>query len=580
MKHQTFYRSLLIFITFALLFCGGCSSIPREELAIDQHLIPEESDPGVFTDQSDSPCSYFYFLWGTHAENNTLYNEAEEAFEKALICDPDSSYVLRKLPILLIRMGKQDGAEKWLRTLIEKFPNDTQDRLLLARLKIRSGKIDAAIQLYTELIELNPLDETMLLRLGFLYAEQNRFIEAEQTFHQALSINNGSLFAHLYLARLAIQTEEMEKAATWYEKALAINWSTDLALEIAEFYNMQKNYKRVELLYRAILENQPDDLPAGLGLVHTLLLQDKEKDALQILADLRKSSDDSNQIDIIAARLYLRSKNLEKAAAILEPIATPQGSAEAAYMLAVIRYQQKNFEVALDLLQTIKEDYVNFGDSILLQIRILLEQKKNDKALQLIHQTLDNENTATPELYTLLASLYMEQKQPQKGYDILDIALIKYPDNAKIYFEYGLLLEQDTLQQKAIVYMEKVLELEPNHAEALNYLGYTWADNNVNLEKALEYIQKSMLLNPGNGYIQDSLGWVYFRMGKLDLAIKEILAALQLEPDDPHIHEHLGDIYMVQGDKKKAKEAFKKAEQLFSTTNNKARVQEKINALK
>jgi tetratricopeptide (TPR) repeat protein len=476
-------------------------------------------------------------------------------------------------------MEKQAGAEKWLRTLIEKFPDDTQDRLLLARLNIRSGEIDKAIILYTELIELNPLDETMLLRLGFLYAEQNQYMEAKQTFHQALSINNDSLFAHLYLARLAIQTEDMKQAATWYEKALAINWSADLALELAEFYDMQKNDKAVERQYRTILENQPDNLVAGLGLVHTLLRQDKEKDALQILADLRKNSADPNQIDIITARLYLRSNNLEKAVAILEPIAIRQEAAEATYMLAVIRYQQKKLEVALDLLQTIEEEYINYEDSILLQVRILLEKKKNDKAIQLIQQTLDNENTATPRLYILLASLYMEQKQPQKGYDILDVALIKYPDNTKIHFEYALFLEQDSMQQEAIAHMEKVLELEPNHADALNYLGYTWADSNVNLEKALEYIQKAMLLKPGNGYIQDSLGWVYFRMGKLDLALKEILTALQLEPNDPNIHEHLGDIYLKQGDTKKAKEAYKKAEQLFSTVNNKVRMQEKINAL-
>ena len=135
------------------------------------------------------------------------------------------------------------------------------------------------------------------------------------------------------------------------------------------------------------------------------------------------------------------------------------------------------------------------------------------------------------------------------------------------------------MQQQAISHMEKVLELKPDHAEALNYLGYTWAENNVNLEQALEYIQKSMNLKPGSGYIQDSLGWVYFRMGKLDLAIKEILAALLLEPNDPNIYEHLGDIYQKQGKKRKAEEAYIKAEQLFTTKIGKNRMQEKLNEL-
>ncbi len=579
MKQRTSQYLSFVFLSFILLFGAGCSSVSQEDIALDQHLIPEEADPAVLTDQIDSSCSYFYFLWGTHAENNKLYNEAEEAFEKALICDPDSRYILRKLPILLIRMGKQHGAEKWLRTLIEKYPDDTQDRLLLARLNIRNGEIDEAIQLYKELIILTPEDETILLRLGFLYSEQNRYMEAEQTFQQALEINKESLFAHLYLARLAIQTKDMEKAAQWYKKALAINWSVDLALELAEFYGMQENYKEVESQYRSILKNQPKDHRAGLGLVHTLLLQDKEEEALLILSNLRQNSNDPNQIDIITARLYLRSKNFEKAAAILEPMTRQQEVPEATYMLAVIRYQQKKLDIALSLLHTIEEESTHYENGIYLQVRILLEQEKQDKAIKLIKQAINNTNTVSPGLYTLLASLYMEQNQLQKGYALLDDALIKYPDNPQIYFEYGLLLEQDARQQQAISHMEKVLELEPDHAEALNYLGYTWADNNVNLEKALEYIQKSMHLKPGSGYIQDSLGWVYFRMGELDLAIKEILAALQLEPEDPNIYEHLGDIYQKQGKKKKAKQAFNKAEQLFNTESSKKRMREKINAL-
>jgi tetratricopeptide (TPR) repeat protein len=557
----------------------GCNSISLEEEKLDQSLVLEENNSRILAEQEDRSCSYFYFLWGTHAENNKLYNEAEEAFEKALICDPDSRYILRKLPILLIRMGKQAGASKWLRTLIDKYPDELQDRLLLARLKIRNDDIDEAIQLYKELIELTPEDEAMRLRLGFLYSEQKRYNEAEQTFRQALAINNESLFAHLYLARLATQTKDMDQAAKWYEKALAINWSVDLALELAEFYGIQKKFKEAEQQYRSILEIQPKDHRVGLGLVQTLLLQNKEKEALRILAKLRQNSNASNQIDIITAKILLRSKEYEKAAAILEPMADRQDVPEATYVLAIIRYQQKNPDKAISLLQTIEEESVHYEDGISLQVRILLEQNKQAQAIKLINKALNNESVVSPELYILLASMYMEQNQMQKGYGILETALTKYPDNPQIYFEYGLLLEQDAMQQKAIEHMEKVLELEPDHAEALNYLGYTWANNNVHLEKALEYIQRSMHLKPDNGYIQDSLGWVYFRMGKLDLAIRETMAALLLEPDDPNIYEHLGDIYQKLGKKNKAKEAFNKAEQLFTTEKSKIRIREKIHGL-
>ncbi len=568
------------FLIIALLTCNGCSSVPSDDLSLEQHLVQEETDSIALDEQSDEACSYFYFLWGTHAENNSRYEEAEEAYEKALICDPDSRSIIRKLPILLMRMNRYEDAAKWLNATIAKYPNDSEDRTLLARLHVRNDEIDKAVKLYKELIAIDPDDETVLLRLGFLYSEQKLYANAEKIFHQALALNNESLFAHLYLARLAVQNKKKEQAEQWYEKAIALNWSVDLALELAQFYTMQNNLAKVEDLYRSILEKHPNDRRGGLGLVHTLLLRDKEQEAFDVLMKLRKDSGDTIQIDIILARLHLRSNRLDKAASILTPLAEQGDVPEATYMLSVIYYEQKKFSASLSLLSEIIEGSSHYEESIYLQIRILMEQHKQSEAIEIIQKIIANEAIATPGFYTLLASLYIEQDKIQDGYDILETALVKYPDNAQIYFEYALLLEQDDQQNEAIIRMEKILEIDPDHAEALNYLGYTWADNNINLDKALQYIQKSMSLKPDNGYIQDSLGWVYFRMGKLDLAIKEIVSALKLAPDDPHIHEHLGEIYLKMGKKIKGREAFTKAKQLFKTPEDKLRLQEKIDALK
>ncbi len=572
--------SSLLFLPCALLLLfTGCTTHPLPTQSIQQNIILDDEETGTGEEQIDISCSYFYFLWASHAENNKQYSEAQEAYEKALICDPDSRYVLRKLPLLLIKMGKYKGAAQWLRKIIEDNPDDITDRLLLARIDLRNGEIEEAAQLYKDVLRLNPEDETVLLRLGFLYSQQNRYSDAEKTFKQALSLNQDSLFAHLYLARLATQTGDYTEAATWYEKALDLNWSSELALELAEFYGVLKKYDHVESLYRSVLEITPNDEQASLGLVHTLLLQEREEEALEELRRLRELSEEPEQIDMLTSRIFLRAGRLDEAAKILETIVQNEESSEAAYMLAVIRYEEKSFQEALDILGKIVPDSGPYQDSVSLQVRIFMEKKQEHQAIALLEQVLSNEIGNTPALYALLASLYMEQNLMKEGYEILQNALERYPDNEQLYFEYGLLLEQDGKQQQAIVSMEKVLELQPNHAEALNYIGYTWADNNINLKKALEYIQKSIALKPDNGYIRDSLGWVYFRLGKLDKAIEEILGALELEPDDPHIFEHLGDIYREQGKNNKAGEAYLRAAELFDTQDKKIRVQEKINGL-
>ncbi len=578
MRLRTSQLPFIFLLFWTLCFCQGCSTVSHETPALPQTVIYDEEN-ATTPENVDSSCSYFYFLWGTHAENNKRFNEAQEAYEKALICDPDSRYILNRLPILLITMDKPFAAAQLLRTTIEKYPDDLQDKLLLARLDIRNGEIDEAMGLYREIIRLDPDDETILLRLGYLYSQQSQYREAEDIFKQAIHLNPDSFFAHLYLARLSVQRRDYDQAGRWYKLALDLNWSVELALEIADFYGDQEEYDQVVKQYRSILKQHPGDEMAGLGLVHTLLLQDKEKLALKELQYLRKNSDDPHLIDIITARLYLRSGKLDKAEKILESVTLQENKPEAAYMLAVIYYQGKKLAQAMPLLETIKQDSREYGDSIYLQVRILMEQQQEQRATALLTLTLNDNKSAAPELHTLLASLLMEQDQLQKAYTVLDNAIEAFPDKPDIYFEYGLLLEQDGKQKLAIKSMEKVLELEADHAEALNYIGYTWADNNINLERALQYVQKAMELKPGNGYIQDSLGWVYFRMGDLTRARLEIIKALDLEPTDPHIYDHLGDIYREQGDTQKARETYRKAEELFPHRDQKKRIQEKLNAL-
>ncbi len=572
-----FIRFLILLSPF--LFSACSTTVQDNALHRPPAILQEEESHDYNVEMPDSSCSYFYLLWGTHAENNKRYQEAEEAFEKALICDPDSRYIHRRLPILLLRMGKPLGAAKWLRQSIERFPGDTEDRILLARLAIRNNESDEAIRLYREVLALTPGDETLLLRIGFLQLEQNQFIDAKRSFSDALALNPQSLYAHLYLARLATRMNQPTQAAEYYEKALSQNWTADLAIEVSEFYTLQNEYEKVEALYRSVLDKYPQEKHAGLGLVHVLLLQGKSKEALTVLQEMRTNSSEPAEIDIIIARFYLRNENLQMAAKVLKPLVLENNREEAVYMLAVIRYEQQDIINARTLLEKIQPQSEFYEDAVSLRVRILIKEKNLTKATLLLQQTIKEYEKPSPALYTLLASLYMEQEMFQDGYTILDTALTIHPGNTKILFEYALLLEKENKREAAIQWMTKILALNPDHADALNYIGYTWADLDINLEKALSYIQKAVELKPENGYIRDSLGWVHYRMGDFTKAHKETNKALKMEPEDPYIHEHLGDIYKKLGNNIKARQAYKKAQELFKTKARQMQMQERINAL-
>jgi tetratricopeptide (TPR) repeat protein len=127
---------------------------------------------------------------------------------------------------------------------------------------------------------------------------------------------------------------------------------------------------------------------------------------------------------------------------------------------------------------------------------------------------------------------------------------------------------------ESIKQMETVIEIDPRHADALNYIGYTYADENIHLDRALEFIEKAIKYKPNSGYIIDSLGWVYYRKGLYDKALAELKKAVELAPHDPAIAEHLGDVYYKKQEYGSALEAYEKAISLENAETE--RLQEKI----
>jgi nucleoid-associated protein YgaU len=91
------------------------------------------------------------------------------------------------------------------------------------------------------------------------------------------------------------------------------------------------------------------------------------------------------------------------------------------------------------------------------------------------------------------------------------------------------------------------LELYPNQPQVLNYLGYSWIDMDINLEEGLDLIRKAVDLRPSDGYIVDSLGWAYYKLGRYEEAVIELERAVSLKPEDPVLNDHLGDAYWRAG---------------------------------
>jgi tetratricopeptide (TPR) repeat protein len=151
------------------------------------------------------------------------------------------------------------------------------------------------------------------------------------------------------------------------------------------------------------------------------------------------------------------------------------------------------------------------------------------------------------EAILALGNIMRERKQYAGCADAYGKAVALEPNptraNWTTYYFRGICFERDKQWAKAEADMKKALELYPEQPHVLNYLGYSWIDQGIHLEDGMGMIKRSVEQRPDDGYIVDSLGWAYYRIGNYDEAVKNLERAVELKPVDPTINDHLGDVY-------------------------------------
>jgi len=146
-----------------------------------------------------------------------------------------------------------------------------------------------------------------------------------------------------------------------------------------------------------------------------------------------------------------------------------------------------------------------------------------------------------------------------------------------IYFYYrGICEERSKQWPKAEADMRKALELQPDQPHVLNYLGYSWIDQGINLDEGMKMIKRAVEQRPDDGYIVDSLGWAYYRIGNYEDAVKNLERAIDLKPEDPTINDHLGDAYWRVGRTLEAKFQWAHARDLKPEPDELPKIEAKI----
>lgn len=548
---------LLVAVLLPVLLLSSCVRPEYGGVAMDIEL-------GIYDETVDTACSYFYFMWGKAAELEEKYDEAQEAYEKALVCDPEAEYVSRKLAILLVNMRKTEPAIALLEKMISANEEDIVVRSLLANLYTNMKRYDDAVKVYQDILALKPDDQHTLLLLGSLYARNRDYANAQEILEKLVSINQRSFMGYSYLAKLYRELHYYDKAFAAYEKALEINWVTIFAYEAADLYEYRKKFDEAIVIYLRLLEENESNVKLR-GRLSALYLEIGQADeAIAQLRELKNYSTDITKIDLTIGRLLMDEKRYDAAIAHFQAMIDENSEHEMVRtFLAMAHLESGDKETAKKVLLSVSPKAKSYEDSILMLAQIYEDEDDFPEAVNILKNVITTEETRRPVFYFYLASLYRKKNDINAGKEIFEQAVQQFPDEPRVWYEYGLFLEQIGKTDEALVKMEKVLAINPDDPYALNYVGYTWAERGVNLDQALEYLKKAVAARPDDGFIRDSLGWIYYKRGDYQHGVRELKIAVSKQPHDPTINEHLGDAYLKIGDLQKALNSYEKAVALY-----------------
>jgi tetratricopeptide (TPR) repeat protein len=321
----------------------------------------------------------------------------------------------------------------------------------------------------------------------------------------------------------------------------------------------QGRHEEAALLIKQLLEEMPDNNALRLQYARMLVEQRDLKAATAQYLILHDNLPDDGEITLSLALLYIEEKRLDDAVVALEHlIELDQKVSVANYYLGRIAQNRGDDKQAVaNYLRVLSGDYV-FDAQLRIGVLLAMLGKPNEGLAKL--EALAEEQTnwdLRVRCYLAQGEVLREQRRFKEGVEMYSRALKQNREDVNLLYARGLMAEKVDRLDMAEADLLKVISKEPDNANALNALGYTLADRTSRYKEALQYIERAAELVPDDPAILDSLGWVSFRLGEMDEALKYLSKAFELL-EDAEIAAHYGEVLWKADQKEKAREVWAK----------------------
>ncbi len=547
MSRLIFNLSLLLFLLV------GC--------ATERYVMPDTFErpvdaPPVFN-IIESRSMYLFSLARLHALEGD-YDGAVTLLQASVEADPQSAFLHASVADLYLKLNRIPEAINACRTAIALNPKLGEAELLLANILSGLKQERGSIEHYKRGIELLPDKEEAYLQLAITYLRIFEYEEAVKTLKALLEKTPDAPLAYYYLGKSYEQMKLPKEALVYYRRVLELKPDFEpVYLDIGLSLEAQGERSEAIRSFEALLQVNPHNFSVMQHLVQLYIQEKRLDDALKILKTLISRGVGGLDTRRKAGLVYLEMEQYADAIREFEFILAQEPKAsQVRFYLASALEDKGDLQLAIDEFAKIPSSAFNYTDALGHMAYLYLETGNGDKGIALLKDAIAADKSKF-DLYLHLTGVYEGQKRYREALDTLLAVEGEFPNDARIHFRIGLLHDKLGERDKLVERMRKTLSITPDDPQALNYLGYTYAETGTNLEEALLLLQRATALRPNDGFILDSLGWVYYKLKRYRDAVSELERAAEIVDDDMTIKSHLADAYLAVHDNKNAVKVYK-----------------------
>lgn len=575
--------------------------------------------------------SYYHFSLSELYRLEGRNAEAAAELAKAIEIDPANARLHVELARSMLTSRRMEPALRECRKAVELDPENADARLLLGQILIRQKPAEALVEL-EEAVRLAPNNFEGYYYLGHLYSARGELSKAVDAFSEVLQRRPTALQIYYLKADALNRAGRVEEAIETAQTSLDLNADDPRMLGLlADLYERNRQFGPAIDIYRSLLTealSEPGQLERirlklgrllngerrfveagevleelldrGVAKTSSTYLRaqqewatalsgmgerDKAIEKLEQLIEVASDASERRMVEVDLALLYQRARRVDRAVALFQKLSDDSpGNPSLRLLLASALSDGDRHGKALEMADQARDSLPDDADPrirrdvTISRAQILSKAGQVRKAVDSLRE-LPTADVGTETAYSLTVDLYMSHQLYSEARETLEKALADHPSSEILQFQKAAFFERQKSFKEAEVEFKKILEINPEHHLSLNYLGYMLADQGIELETALVLVQRAVDLEPFNGSYLDSLGWVYFRLDKLDLAEQYLTQAVRLNDGDATIFEHLGDLQVRLGQVDKARQSYRSSLRFATDDGERERAQRKLDKL-